>query len=191
MIDGASTPNGGFVSLRDGAVAVDRVSGEVYVADDLQPLYTERPEAVVQVFSAAGAYEGRLKFSVVNGLPVGLAVDNSAKPTQGRVYVTSGNADRAAVYAYPPHAATSAAVPLPTPTLLPGLAEPDLHGSAAADAAMLATPSPAAAVADAGSSLAPEARPAPTATRSHRLRRHPQAKRGQRAVRHRSRRAGR
>ncbi len=106
VIDGADTPNGGFVSLRDSAAAVDNTTGQIYVADNLRPQYTEYPEAVVYVFAATGAYEGRLKYPIVDALPPGLAVDNSAKVTQGRVYVTSGNTEFAAVYAYPPGSAT-------------------------------------------------------------------------------------
>jgi DNA-binding beta-propeller fold protein YncE len=124
-IDGHETPVGHFVSLRDSAVAVDNVTGEIYVADDLQPEYTERPETAIYVFTAAGAYKGRLKYNVVNALPPGLAVDNSTKVltkeeeedevelTQGRVYVTTENSERAAVLVYPPGAATSAALPAP------------------------------------------------------------------------------
>jgi DNA-binding beta-propeller fold protein YncE len=104
-IDGAP---GGFNSLRDAAVAVDRVSGAVYVTDNRHPENTESPHALVDVFDAAGAYEGHLKFEVVDAGPPGLAVDNSATPTQGRVYVTSGNTHNGAIYAYPPGAATTA-----------------------------------------------------------------------------------
>jgi DNA-binding beta-propeller fold protein YncE len=107
-IDGSTTPPGHFVSLRDAAIAVDRVTGNVYVVDNLQPYYTEQPEAVVYVFGAAGEYLGHLKYRVDDALPVGLAVDNSARATQGRVYVTSGNTELAAIYAYPPGAATTA-----------------------------------------------------------------------------------
>jgi DNA-binding beta-propeller fold protein YncE len=106
-IDGSDIPGGGFTSLRDAALAVDRLSGEVYVVDDLQPEYTERPQAIVDVFDASGAYEGHLKVPIVDALPAGLAVDNSATATQGRVYVTSGNTNFAAVYAYGPGAATN------------------------------------------------------------------------------------
>ncbi len=105
-IDGHETPNGGFVSLRDSAVAVDDASGEVYVADNLQPLYTERPQAAIHVFTPEGLYEGHLKYQVTDPLPPGLAVDNSGLATQGRVYVTSGNTAEAGVYGYPPGAAT-------------------------------------------------------------------------------------
>lgn len=113
VIDGNETPNEGFVSLRDSAVAVDDVSGEIYVADNQQPLYTEYPEAVIYVFDSTGAYKGRLKYPIVDALPPGLAVDNSIEDTQGRVYVTSGNTEFAAVYAYPPGSATT------TPGLCP------------------------------------------------------------------------
>jgi hypothetical protein len=112
-IDGIGTPKGHFTSLRDAAIALDSESGEIYVADDLQPEYSERGETVVYVFDSTGGYEGRLKYSVENGLPPGLAVDNSTTASQGRVYVTSGNTELGEVYAYPAHAATTNAVPLP------------------------------------------------------------------------------
>lgn len=99
-------PPGGFNDLHDSAVAVDRVTGEVYVADNLQPLYAEQPQAAIHVFSPGGLYEGHLKHNVSDARPPGLAVDNSATGTQGRVYVTSGNTTEAGVYAYPPGAAT-------------------------------------------------------------------------------------
>lgn len=112
-IDGSGTPLGHFVSLRDAAVAVDNIRGTVYVVDDLTPEYTEGHEAVVYAFDAAGAYQGRLKYSIQTALPAGLAVDNSDRLSQGRVYVTSGYTEKAAVYAYAPESAGSAAVPLP------------------------------------------------------------------------------
>jgi DNA-binding beta-propeller fold protein YncE len=104
-------PGLGFVSLRDAAIAVDRASGNIYVADNLQPAYTEKPEAAIEVFDPSGSYPGRLKFKVVDALPPGLAVDNSGGPSQGRVYVTSGNTDEAAIYAYPPGAQIASALP--------------------------------------------------------------------------------
>jgi DNA-binding beta-propeller fold protein YncE len=134
-IDGAGTPAGHFTSLHNAAVAVDEVSGEIYVVDDLTPLYTSHHEGVVYVFDEAGAYEGRLKHSVDNALPAGLAVDNSSGATQGRVYVTSGNSELASVYAYAPHAATTAAVPLPS--------APNAGGGGG-DAPVAATAAPAA-----------------------------------------------
>jgi DNA-binding beta-propeller fold protein YncE len=117
-IDGSATPSAGFVSLRDSAVAVDRVSGDVYIADNTQPLYAERPQATIYVYSSLGAYKGHLKYNIVDALPPGLAVDNSTAPaTQGRVYVTSGNTDKASVYVYRPGAATTAPPLAPTQSL--------------------------------------------------------------------------
>ena len=57
-------------------------------------------------------YEGHLLEKAVNGLPVGLAVDNSASArypagTQGLVYVTSGNTSPGVIYNYTPDAATT------------------------------------------------------------------------------------
>jgi hypothetical protein len=102
-------PPSGFASLADSAIAVDRVSGDVYVADRQSSPFTERPESTIQVFDSIGSYKGHLKYNVIDAAPVGLAVDNSVGANQGRVYVTSGNTSGASVYAYPPGAATSAA----------------------------------------------------------------------------------
>jgi DNA-binding beta-propeller fold protein YncE len=102
-IDGHGTPAAGFVSLRDAALAVS-ASGTVYVADDLQPEYFERPEATVYAFDQLGDYVGRLSTNVVDARPPGLAVDNSPTASRGRVYVTSGNSEGAGVYVYEPGA---------------------------------------------------------------------------------------
>ncbi len=105
------TKPGGFGSLVDSAIAVDNVTGEIYVTDTIGPQFSESPQAVVYVFSAAGAYEGRLKYATINAAPVGLAVDNSGTSTQSQVYVTSGIAEPSGIYAYAPHAATSTSAP--------------------------------------------------------------------------------
>jgi hypothetical protein len=102
-------PPGGFTSLRDAAVAIDRPTGDVYVSDHLHEGIAERPEATIYVFNSSGGYKGHLKYNVIDARPPGLAVDNSEGATQGRVYVTSGNTEGAVVYAYPPGAATMAA----------------------------------------------------------------------------------
>jgi hypothetical protein len=102
-------PPGGFTSLVDSAVAVDSATGTVYVLDDTQPSHTEEPLVRVQVFSAAGSYLGHLKYDVRGGEPSGLAVDNSATGTQGRVYVTTGNTHQSGIYVYGPGSATTAA----------------------------------------------------------------------------------
>lgn len=158
-IDGSATPAGGFVSLRDSAVAVDNVRGTVYVIDDLSPEYTEGHEGVVYAFDAAGAYLGRLKFSIQTAQPAGLAVDNTALLTQGRVYVTSGYSELGEVYAYGPEAAGSGGVPLQSSALAaaaataaPALAQEDPQQPAQAPAGevALAASVPAAAAPSAG-----------------------------------------
>jgi hypothetical protein len=105
-------PPGGFTSLRDSAVAVDDATGDVYVLDGQEPAAATEPLGIVDVFDPSGTYLGHLAREVVDDLPSGLAVDNTAGPTQGRVYVTSGNTVLAGIYAYSPGAATTAA-PLP------------------------------------------------------------------------------
>jgi hypothetical protein len=112
-------PPGGFNSLRDSAVAVDKVTGVVYVVDTLDyPQFTEFPQAVVHVFDSTGAHKGRLKYNILDPSPAGLAVDNSNfvdpdtdQPTQGRVYVTSGNTTHSGIYGYPPGSATGVGAP--------------------------------------------------------------------------------
>jgi hypothetical protein len=111
-----------FVSLKDSAIAVDKETGDVYFADNLQPKHTERPQASIYVYGPTGLYQGRLKYNVIDALPPGLAVDNSTFPSsQGTVYVTSGNSTRASVYAYGPGSATFAE---PLPPLGSGLPAP-------------------------------------------------------------------
>jgi len=135
-IDGHENPLGGFVSLRDSALAVDRVTGRVYVADDLLPEFFERPEGAIYAFEPSGAYAGRLKRNVIDALPPGLAVDNSSTATQGRVYVTSGNTELASIYAYGPTAAVKSpgecAEGGPCPLQAPGggaAPEPSVRGA--------------------------------------------------------------
>lgn len=103
----------GFTSLRDAAIAVDDASGELYVLDDLQPEKADEPEAVIDVFTASGAFEGRLKYNVIDARPAGLAVDNSGGGTQSRVYVTSGNSALASIFLYQPGSAGTEALPAP------------------------------------------------------------------------------
>ena len=107
-VEEISGPPGGFSSLVDSSIAVDDASGAVYVLDDAQPAHTEEPRGRVDVFESTGSYLGHLKYDVIDGGPSGIAVDNSGGATQGRVYVTSGNTHRAALYAYGPGSATTA-----------------------------------------------------------------------------------
>jgi hypothetical protein len=115
-------PPGGFSSLADSAIAVDAFSGDVYVADRTGSPFAERPESTIQVFDSGGAYIGHLKYNVVDAAPVGLAVDNSATGNSGRVYVTSGNTEKASIYAYGPGSATTTA-PLPPPAAVGSTSE--------------------------------------------------------------------
>jgi hypothetical protein len=181
-IDGSGTPLGHFVSLRDSAIAVDNARGTVYLSDDLTPEYTEGHEAVVYAFDSTGAYLGRLKYAVETAQPPGLAVDNSALPTQGRVYVTSGYAELGAVYAYAPESAGSAAVPLPRSVTAPPSGTAAIAPQAESTTAD-AAPSPAA-PADPAPSAGPEepaAQPTPRAKakarkhRRHRKHHHPRS----------------
>jgi len=154
-----------FVSLRDSAIAVDRVTGEIYFADDQQPLYTEKPQATIFIYGSNNLFKGHLKYNVITSRPAGLAIDNSVGVTQGRVYVTSGNTDKASVYAYGPGSATTAT---PLPPLGSGLAAPASTGSTASAPA----PSGAAqASASAGLDKAPaSSASASTVTQSENLR---------------------
>jgi DNA-binding beta-propeller fold protein YncE len=110
-------PPGGFVSLRDSAVAVDDKNGQIYVIDNTQPKDAEQPRANVEVFGAGGAYLGRLRYQVTDGAPAGLAVDNSGGANQGHVYVTSGNTHEAGLYAYGAGAASASALAPSIPAL--------------------------------------------------------------------------
>jgi DNA-binding beta-propeller fold protein YncE len=110
-INGIGVPNRRFISLRDSALAVDRVNGDLYVTDAVGSPLSERPEAIVYVFDSTGAYKGMLKYRISTASPPGLAVDNSAGVAQGRVYVTSGITEQAVVYAYPRGSATTTSLP--------------------------------------------------------------------------------
>jgi hypothetical protein len=102
VIDGLGAPAGGFSSLRDAAVAVAANTGNIFVTDNLESEGVERPAVAVQEFNPAGEYRGGLppQPSLFWSDPTGIAVDASAGPAQGRVYVTSGNDAQAAVYAF-------------------------------------------------------------------------------------------
>jgi hypothetical protein len=152
-----------FVSLKDSAIAVDRVTGDVYFADDLQPQGAERPQASIYAYSAAGTYRGRLKYNVIDALPVGLAVDNSITPTQGRVYVTSGNTSPASIYAYAPGSATFAT---PLSPLGSGLLAPASGSGAALPAAQTSSSRQGPGSSTDGSSVFARAKPDPAASAS-------------------------
>jgi hypothetical protein len=149
-----SGPAGGFASLRDAVLALDRSSGEVYVLDNTQPTDTEQPRARVDLLDSSGTYEGHLKYDVLDGAPSGIAVDNSATATHGRVYVTSGNTHFGGIYAYAAGSATGEAPRAPTigaaatgggllfPTVPIGAAAPPPDGTACEGDACQLLPSP-------------------------------------------------
>jgi hypothetical protein len=85
-IDGAGTPQAGFVSLYDSSLAFDQANDDLFVVDNLEPGF-ERPEAVVDEFNAAGDFRGQLNRALVDAEPSGLAIDAS----NDFVYATSGN----------------------------------------------------------------------------------------------------
>jgi hypothetical protein len=94
-IDGKGTPQGGLFTLHDAAVAVDDATGNLFLVRNVQGPYYEHPLAAVAEFNRAGEYRGTvpLPFPLWFGEPSGIAVDNTGGPTQGRVYVTSGNSE--------------------------------------------------------------------------------------------------
>ena len=148
-INGSETPLGEFVSLRGRRSRRRQRRAERSTSSTTcSRNSTEKPETVVYVFDSTGEYEGRLKYSVVFSQAVGLAVDNSETANKGRVYVTSGNVDGAAIYGYPPRAAADEAFPLPEPKNL----EPEDEGydpgegSGTQSAATAAAAAPAAAL---------------------------------------------
>jgi Divergent InlB B-repeat domain len=90
VIKGGNTAAGRFVSLADSSLAVDQSNGNFFVVDNTTPL-AEHPSAAVYEFNADGVFRGQLEHSIVHGTPVGIAIDESATPANGQVYVTSGN----------------------------------------------------------------------------------------------------
>jgi hypothetical protein len=97
---GGGSPQVGFHSLVDTAVAVDPASGHVLVADNTQPGF-EHPAEVVDEFNATGAYRGQLPHAIVEAESAGLAVD----PASDDVYASSGNSEEASILAFGPGAA--------------------------------------------------------------------------------------
>jgi DNA-binding beta-propeller fold protein YncE len=93
-----ATISHGFVSLVDGAVAVDPTNGHLLVVDNTQPGF-EHSKAAVYEFDSAGAFLGGLPGSPVHGEPAGIAVD----PVSGDLYVTDGNDEGANLFAYGPY----------------------------------------------------------------------------------------
>lgn len=106
VIDGAGTSPGRFVSLVDSSLATDQSNGHLFVADNTQPGF-EHPRAVVDEFNADGLYRGQLEHVLVDGEPVGIAVDESSTPRKGQVYVTTGNGQSDVLGGFDPEQASS------------------------------------------------------------------------------------
>jgi hypothetical protein len=98
-IDGSATPQGGFSSLVDAAVAIDPTNGHLLVLDNLQPGF-EHPEAVLDEFDATGTFLGQIARKVIDGGPSGLAFSGSS------LYATSGNDEEAKVFLFGPYTAS-------------------------------------------------------------------------------------
>ncbi len=96
VIDGAGTAAGRFVSLKDASLAIDQTNGHLFVVDNTQPGF-EHPLAAVDEFNAAGLPRGQLEHAIIDGLPTGIVVDESATSANGLVYVTSGNGSSAVI----------------------------------------------------------------------------------------------
>jgi DNA-binding beta-propeller fold protein YncE len=90
-----------FVSLRDGALAIDPTNGNLLVLDNLQPGF-EHPEAAIDEFGPGGAFLGQITApdGIVHGEPSGLAFGSS-----GHLYVTSGNSEDSNVFEFGPYSA--------------------------------------------------------------------------------------
>jgi hypothetical protein len=97
---GAIAPSGGFTSLVDASVAVDPTNGHVLVLDNLQPGF-EHPKGAIDEFAADGTFLGQLSETVIDAGPSGIAVDGT-----GKLLVTSGNSEKANVFAFGPYTAS-------------------------------------------------------------------------------------
>jgi DNA-binding beta-propeller fold protein YncE len=103
-IRGEGTEEGRFY-LTDTDLAVDPEDGHLYVSNNLEPHFEERPEAVVDELSPAGYYRGSVPDSFTNGFPSFLQAGEPtglAVAANGVLYVTSGNYENAAVFAFGP-----------------------------------------------------------------------------------------
>ncbi len=89
-IDGAGTAPGRFVSLADAALATDQTDGHLFVADNTQPGF-KHPAAVIDEFNADGLYRGQLDRPLIDGKPVGIAINETPTGRRGEIYVTTGN----------------------------------------------------------------------------------------------------
>jgi IPT/TIG domain-containing protein/List-Bact-rpt repeat protein len=97
-IDGHEAPSGAFSGMEQAAVAVDQSNGNVLVSDI-------KGHGVVDEFNVGGRYIDQLSHTpaaLTEAEPADIAVDNSSTANKGTVYVSSGFAATASVYAYAP-----------------------------------------------------------------------------------------
>ena len=104
-IRGEGVTEGRFY-LTDTDLVVDPLDGHLYVADNLEPHFEEKPEVVVDEFSPAGFYRGSVPGSFANGFPSFLqdAEPSGLAVAKGDLYVTSGNYEDADVFIFGPPA---------------------------------------------------------------------------------------
>jgi DNA-binding beta-propeller fold protein YncE len=96
VIDGSASPQKGFRSLIDAAVAVDPTNSHLLVLDNLQPGF-ESPEAVLDEFASTGKFLGQVSQRLIDGEPSGLAFSGA------NLYATSGNSEGSAVMKFGPY----------------------------------------------------------------------------------------
>lgn len=106
--DGATTPQGGFSYLLDSEVAVDNSAtspsyGHVFVLDAIGHGLSEHPEGAFDEFNSAGAFRGQIT-GFADAEPSGIAIEPTAGPTNGDLYISSGNSEGAGVFVYGPTA---------------------------------------------------------------------------------------
>ena len=107
-LDGVNTPQGHFLHFKDGEIAVDNSPtspsyGHIYVLDAIGHGLSERPAAVIDEFNAAGDYRGQIA-GFTDAEPSGIAIEGTAGPHNGNLYLTSGNSEGSQVFEYGPTA---------------------------------------------------------------------------------------
>jgi hypothetical protein len=104
-IDGAATPQGRFVYLRDGEIVIDNNPasstsyGHVFVLDGIGHGLAERPAAAIDEFNAQGDYRAQVT-GFLDAEPSGIAIDAGSH----NLFVTSGNTEGSQVFEYGPTA---------------------------------------------------------------------------------------
>jgi hypothetical protein len=102
VMRGEATPQGRFVHLRDGQVAVDNNAespsfGHVFVLDDIGYGTSEHPEGAIDEFNAKGYWRGQIG-GFEDAEPSGIATERL-----GQLFVTSGNSEGSKFLTYGPN----------------------------------------------------------------------------------------